>query len=571
TVGKGSFKTRARATIEQISARKTGIVVTELPFLVGPERVIERIKDGVTKKKITGISNVTDLTDRKNGLRLVIEVKTGFSPEAVLDQLYRLTPLEDGFSVNNVALVDGKPETLGLVEMLRVYLDHRIAVVTRRSRFRLARKSERLHLVEGLLRAIVDIDEVIQVIRSSDDADEARGKLQSVFDLSEIQADYILELRLRRLTKFSRIELETERDTLTADIATLTALLSDEGAIRSLVSDELDQAATSFATPRRTTLLDADEVPAAGAIASQGMEVGDEPCTVILTATGRLLRTAETGEFAEVTKRVKHDVIRSVVRGTTRGDMGAITSTGRLVRFTAIDLPPQSGTTVSFATSSTVNDYVIGLAPKETIVAIVPLGEVPLAIGTRNGVVKRVDSTTFPQRSEFSIINLDGDDVVVGADVAPDGRELVFVTHETQLLHFPANTVRPQGVGAAGVAGIKLGTGDVVVHFASVEPTDDARVVTVTTAGATLTSADPGRAKVSALSEFPGKGRATGGVRSHTLLKGEVGLLTAFVGPDPRACASDGSARDLPTELGKRDGSGSPLADVIAALGTRLR
>ncbi len=568
--GKGAFRTRARSTIEQVSARKTGIVVTELPYLIGPERVIERIKDGVTKKKITGISNVTDLTDRKNGLRLVIEVKTGFSPEAVLDQLYRLTPLEDGFSINNVALVDGKPETLGLVDMLRVYIAHRLQVVTRRSRFRLDRKTERLHLVEGLLRAIVDIDEVIQVIRASDDADSARSKLQTVFDLSELQADYILELRLRRLTKFSRIELESERDSLIADIASLTTLLSSEDSLRTLVSDELADVASKYGTPRRTTLLDGEDVPVVGAIASQGLELEDEPCTVILTGTGKLLRSSETGEFPLPAKRVKHDVIRAVVRGTTRGDVGAITSLGRFIRFTPVALPSSSGAP-SFASGSKANDYVLGLAAGETVVTIVPVSDVPLAIGTRRGTVKRVDPTTFPSRADFSIINLDDGDHVVGADVAPDGHELVFVTSDTQLLHFPAATVRPQGVGAAGVAGIKLSENDVVVTFASVSTDTDPQVVTVTSAGATLTGADPGRAKVTPLSEYPGKGRATGGVRSHGLLKGDVGLALAFVGAEPRACATDGTARDLPAQPGKRDGSGTPMTDVVSIIGTRLR
>ncbi len=407
--GKGTFRTRARSTIEQVSARKTGIVVTELPYLVGPERVIERIKDGVTKKKITGISNVTDLTDRKNGLRLVIEVKTGFSPEAVLDQLYRLTPLEDGFSINNVALVNGKPETLGLVQMLQVYIDHRVQVVTRRSRYRLDRKTERLHLVEGLLRAIVDIDEVIQVIRASDDADTARTKLQTVFDLSELQADYILELRLRRLTKFSRIELETERDTLTADIATLTTLLSDANSVRSLVSEELAEIAAKYGTPRRTTLLDGEDVPVVGALSSQGLEVEDEPCTVIFTATGKLLRSPETAEFADVAKRVKHDVVRAAVRATTRGDVGAITSKGRFIRFTPVALPSSTGA-IGFASGSKASDYVLGLTAGESIITIVPVGDAPLALGTRRGVVKRVDSSTFPARQDFSIINLDDGD-----------------------------------------------------------------------------------------------------------------------------------------------------------------
>ncbi|TXP84677.1 DNA topoisomerase IV, partial [Escherichia coli] len=152
-------------------------------------------------------SDVQDLTDRKHGLRIVIGIKTGFDPEAVLAQLYRVTPLEDGFSINSVALVDGRPQTLGLRQLLRVYLDHRVSVVRRRSQFRLQQRRDRLHRVEGLLIAILDIDEVIQIIRTSDDSQQSRTRLQAIFDLSEAQAEYILDLRLRRLTKFSRIEL----------------------------------------------------------------------------------------------------------------------------------------------------------------------------------------------------------------------------------------------------------------------------------------------------------------------------------------------------------------------------
>ncbi|BDZ38192.1 hypothetical protein GCM10025863_08060 [Microbacterium suwonense] len=255
--GRGAFKLRAKTSIEPIGPRRTGIVVTELPYQVGPERVIEKLKDAVNAKKLVGISDVQDLTDRKNGLRLVITVKTGFDPAAVLEQLFRYTPLEDSFSINNVTLVDGQPRTLGLKELLRVYLQHRIEVITRRSRYRLARRNERLHLVRGLLLAILDIDEVIQVIRSSDDSETARARLQQVFDLDEVQAEYILELRLRRLTKFSRLELETERDKLLAEIAELEKLLGDPALVRAQVALELDHVAETFGTPRRTLLLNA--------------------------------------------------------------------------------------------------------------------------------------------------------------------------------------------------------------------------------------------------------------------------------------------------------------------------
>ncbi len=234
--GRGSFKTRAKVEVEQLSARRTGLVVTELPYMVGPEKVIEKIKDAVNGKKLTGISDIVDLTDRKHGLRLVIELKNGFNPNAVLQQLYRYSPMEDSFGINNVTLVDGQPQTLGLLQLLSVYVEHRINVVRRRTAFRLGKKKDRLHLVEGLLIAIVDIDEVIQIIRSSDEAAAARTRLMSIYDLSEIQANYILELRLRQLTKYSRIELEKEQDELRREIAELEAILGSSERLRALVS-----------------------------------------------------------------------------------------------------------------------------------------------------------------------------------------------------------------------------------------------------------------------------------------------------------------------------------------------
>ncbi len=225
--GKGAFRTRATTRVEKVSARRQGIVVTELPYLVGPEKVIEKVKEAVSARKLDGIAAVTDLTDRHHGLRLVIEIKSGFNPDAVLEQLYRLTPLEDTFSINNVALVEGEPLQLGLRELLRVWVEHRLDVVRRRSEHRLGARRDRLHLVDGLLIAILDIDEVIQIIRAADDAGAARSRLMTAFDLSEAQAEYILELRLRRLTKFSRVELETEKAKLTAEILDLEEILGE--------------------------------------------------------------------------------------------------------------------------------------------------------------------------------------------------------------------------------------------------------------------------------------------------------------------------------------------------------
>lgn len=573
--GRGSFRTRAKVSIESVGPRRTGIVVTELPYMVGPERVIEKIKDAVGAKKLTGIADVTDLTDRNHGLRLVIGIKTGFDPAAVLEQLYRLTPLEDSFGINNVALVDGQPQTLGLKELLRVYLDHRIQVVTRRSRHRLGRRQERLHLVEGLLIAILDIDEVIQVIRGSDDSEQARQRLRDVFDLSEPQAEYILELRLRRLTKFSRVELETERDALKAEIAHLEELLASDTLLRAQVARELDAAAEAYGTPRRTLLLNGGPVaPRSRAAAPVDLQIADAPCRVFLSATGRMVRAelaVDTlgGGIVPPARRSKHDAVRSGVDATTRGDLGAVTSAGRLIRFSPVDLPSVPGNSVQLAAGTKADQY-LGLSGGEHVVAVVPLIDSPtIALGTAQGVVKRVAASEIGTKHDIEIIALKDGDRVVGAAPAPDGVELVFATSDAQLLRFAADAVRPQGRSAGGMAGVRVADGESVVFFGAVAPdAEDAVVVTIAGSSQALVGADPGSGKVTALSEFPAKGRATGGVRAQRFLKGEDTLTLAWVGTDPRAVGTDGSVRSLPAPGAKRDASGQGLDAVIGAIGT---
>ncbi|MFT4230800.1 MAG: DNA topoisomerase IV subunit A, partial [Microbacterium sp.] len=534
--GRGTFRTRAKVSVEQLGPRRTGIVVTELPYLVGPERVIEKIKDAVGTKRLAGIADVTDLTDRKNGLRLVIGVKTGFDPNAVLEELYRLTPLEDSFGINNNALVDGQPQTLGLKELLRVYLDHRLRVVTRRSEFRLARKRDRLHLVEGLLIAILDIDEVIQVIRTSDDGEQARTRLQSVFDLSERQAEYILELRLRRLTRFSRIELESERDTLQAEIADLVELLGSEALLRAQVARELDAAAEAFGTPRRTLLLDGGPVATRPSRSSAvpDLQIADAPCRVFLSATGRMVRAQldeSGGGIVPTARRSKHDAVRSAVTTTTRGDVGAVTSTGRLVRFSPVDLPAVPGNSVQLAAGTRADQY-LGLGRDEHAIALVPLADAPpIALGTAQGIVKRVAATELGNKHDAEIIALKDGDRVVGAAPAPDDAELVFLSTDAQLLRFDASTVRPQGRSAGGMAGIRVAPGEQAMWFGVVDAAaSDVVVVTIAGSSRSIAGVDTGSAKVSDFGEFPSKGRATGGVRAHRFLKGEDTLSLAWVG-----------------------------------------
>ena len=252
--GRGAFKVRATAVIEKVTSRKQGIVITELPYNIGPEKVVEKIAALVKAKKIQGISDIVDLTDGQQGTKVVVEIKNGYEPEEVLEKLYSLTPMEDAFSINAVALVNGKPLTLGLKELLQVFIDHRIDVVRRRSEYRKGKAEARLTLVDGLLKAIIDIDKVIKIIRGSDDASTAKEALIKSFKLNDEQATYILDMPLRRLTKMSKLELETEQKELKATIAELKKLLASEDAIKAQVSAELTEVSKNFATARRTRI-----------------------------------------------------------------------------------------------------------------------------------------------------------------------------------------------------------------------------------------------------------------------------------------------------------------------------
>ncbi|MEV5155817.1 DNA topoisomerase IV subunit A [Streptomyces werraensis] len=566
--GRGTFKIRATVTVEDVTARRKGLVVTELPFTVGPEKVIAKIKDLVGSKKLQGIADVKDLTDREHGLRLVIEVKNGFVPEAVLEQLYKLTPMEESFGINNVALVDGQPLTLGLKELLEVYLDHRFTVVRRRSEFRRGKKRDRLHLVEGLLTALLDIDEVIRLIRSSENSAQAKQRLIEHFSLSDVQTQYILDTPLRRLTKYDRIELEAEKDRLNAEIEELTRILESDAELRKLVSSELAAVAKKFGNDRRTLLLES-----AGAPAAVPLQVADTPCRVLLSSTGLLARTADDRPLADASggKRVKHDVIVSAVPATARGEIGVVTSAGRLLRVNVIDLPqlPESMPVPNLSGGAPLAEFV-SLEDDEQVVCLTTLDESSpgLAIGTQQGVVKRVVPDYPSNKEELEVITLKEGDRIVGATELRTGEEdLVFITDDAQLLRFPASIVRPQGRPAGGMTGIKLGEGAKVISFTAVDPAVDAVVFTVAGSRGTLDDSVQTTAKLTPFDQYPRKGRATGGVRCQRFLKGEDCLSLAWAGPAPaRAAQKNGTAVDLPEIDPRRDGSGVSLGRTVAVV-----
>lgn len=644
--GRGALTTRSVTHIENVTARKKAIVVTELPFMVGPERVLERISEGVKNRKLDGISGAIDLTDRHNGTRLVIEIKTGFDPNAVLAQLFKHTPLQDNFTINNVALVNGRPHTMGLKEMLQVWVDHRRVVIRRRSEFRRKKALERLHLVEGLLLAMVDIDEVIQVIRSSDDAEAAKTKLIAVFDLDEIQAQYILDLRLRRLTKMSRIELEAERDDLKRRIEELERILASDEALDGVVIDEMDDAVAKYGTPRRTVLLDEDEegnltpvvahgddgvsanamaaaraaatvssaaadVAAAAKAAKKAgdenatasaLQIDDEPCAVMLSATGLIARTSEDAverweNRSASDGRAKDDQIVSMFRTSTRSSYGLVTSAGRLVLAHVVELPKVSADGPLSVTGGVKAEELLGMTENtdpirgERVIAAIDMPStddggqlVPLALGTRNGVVKRWNRESPTTMDSWSVIDLKDDDEVLAAAEARDEDRLVFVSTDSSLLTFEAKNVRPQGRTAGGMAGIRLAEGCSVAAFAVVPDgkvtwnyeegenglfsASGAVVLTVAGDSEALPGTENGAAKVTPLEMYPTKGRGTGGVRSQRFLKGQDTLILAFVGEYPlHASTQSGAPVELPKPDMRRDGSGTDLSAPIAVVG----
>lgn len=648
--GRGAFTTRSKTHIENVTARKKAIIVTELPFMVGPERVLERISQGIKARKLDGISGAIDLTDRHNGTRIVIEIKTGFDPNAVLAQLFKHTPLQESFTINNVALVDGRPHTMGLRELLDMWILHRRTVIRRRSEFRLNKAKERLHLVEGLLLAMLDIDEVIQVIRSSEDAETAKSKLISVFDLDEIQAQYILDLRLRRLTKMSRIELEGEKNDLLQKIDELNEILSSANQLDKVVIAEMDYAVKQWDTPRRTILLDeqedgsftpvctknskevnsdsamdaviaanqltnaqADVAAAASAARKSGdtdatsaaLQLSDEPCAVALSTSGLIARTSvETfNRWQAHSSNIFDTPCLNVFTTTTRATYALITSAGRLVIAHVADLPHlnQGDENVSESLSNGVRASELLTSTQSTdpirgekVVAAIALSDsdsktpisskTPLAIGTKNGVVKRWNFESPTTMDSWSIIDLKDNDSVINAALANDEDRLVFISSDSSLLTFDAKQVRPQGRNSAGMAGIRLNEGCTVSAFAVVAKNDvewnyeegenglfsASGSVVFTLAGDSdaLAGTENGAAKITPLEMYPTKGRGTGGVRSQRFLKGQNTILAAYVGNYPLyATTQRGANVELPKPDMRRDASGTELVSPIAHIG----
>lgn len=566
--GKGSVRIRAKGEVEPLdgSRGRMSIVFTELPYGVGSERIIEKIKDEIGKKRLQGISDVKDLSDRRHGTRLVVELKTGVNPNALLSELYKFTPLETSFGISNLALVDGAPQTLGLKELLEVFLAHRYEVVTRRTQFRLDKAEARNHIIEGLLKALTNIDEVVKVIKASSDTANARTNLMAKFILTDIQAGHILEMPLRRLVSLEVESLQKEKKELDAKIAEYKEILGNRKSLEKLVDNELAEVNKNFVTPRKTLLVGGElkEIIAAEQSQTIAPEIPDTACEVFLTAFGLIGKVLSSYESEAKNKksRQKHDLLTHIIGTSARSNIVLISNLGKAYRVPVLGIPdvgaqkgylsPKGAMQVKELASLAKGERIVGIAPAthETAEGI--------AMGTKQGTIKIVNFD-FPTRSEeFDVMGLkDGDEIIYAGLVFKDD-EFVFISSDTSLLHFPASSVRAQGRTGGGVAGFKLGADAEVIAF-SVVPKTASDPMVVTSTGQSV--------KVTPLSVYPGKGRATGGVRSHKLLKGEESLTRAGVFPNPAAADSRFDSVGLPSIDQRRDGSGVKIEGEIESIG----
>ena len=521
--GRGSIKVRGVCTIEEGSSGRQRIVVTELPYQVNKARLAEKIAELVKSGRQKDVVDVKDHSSGREGMRLVIELKRGANPQVVLNQLYKHTQLQDSFGVIMLALVDGVPRTLNLAEMIGHYVDHPVDVVTRRTRWQLRRAEERDHIVQGLLIALQNLDAVIRIIRGSQDAEEARGKLMKQFKLSEIQANHILDMPLRRLTRLAREELENEHKELLARIRHLKALLKDPKKIRGVIRDELLEIRKRFADPRRTQLK-ADE----GELDVQDL-IAEEDVVITVSRAGyvkrqpveNFRRQGRGGKGIRGANLKEEDVVKDVFTTTTHNLLLFFTSRGKVYRVKVHDVPEASRMARG---TYAANLPGVAITGDERVQAVIDLKEYAegryLLFATRRGMVKKTPLPEYDSpRTGLAAINLRAGDELIDVRLT-DGKDDVFlVSRKGQTIRFKEGLVRPMGRQTAGVIGMRLDDDDEVIALGIAS--DGEEMISVT---------QQGYGKRTTLKEYPVKGRGGKGVIGHTLTNRTGKLAGAFVG-----------------------------------------
>ena len=518
--GRGSIKLRGKAEIEE-GTRSDFIVITELPYQVSPNQFIVKVKELVDNRELEGIAELND-ESAKGKMRLVLRLKRDAPALVILNNLYKRTPLQTNFAVNAVALVDGIPRTLNLRDALVAYIDHQIEVITRRSQYRLDEAQRRAHIVEGLLKALDLIDEIIATIRASADKQAAREALMAApFEFSTEQAEHILDMQLSRLTRLGRSQLEEEMAKLRETIAGLEAILGDEGKKRSVITEELGKVRETYGQPRRSQItfdvgdLDIEDL------------IDDEDLVVTMSAKG-YIKTVSSDAFkvqgrggrgVAGTKLKDEDYVQHIIHTTAHSYLLFFSTRGRVYRLKAHEIPMKERTARGTAV---VN--LLPLQPDEKIQAIIDTRDYEsnkfLFFCTKNGQVKKTKFTEYDSslRAGIIAINLKDGDELVRVIPTNGGDDILVVTKAGQAIRFAEDEVRAMGRAAAGVRGMKMRTGDEVVSCDVTR--DDAAILLVT---------DGGYGKRTQLDKFNRQGRGGQGVRGIKINEKKGSVVAAFM------------------------------------------
>ncbi len=537
--GAGKITVRARISLETSKSGKEMIIVTELPYQVNKANLIVRIADLVKEKKIDGISDLRDESDRR-GMRIVIELRKGVLAKVILNQLFTHTQLQASFGINCLALVGGKPQVLTLREMIDHFITHRVEVVTRRTRYDLAKAEERAHILQGLKIALENIDEVIAIIKASKTVDIARSKLMSRFKLSERQAQAILDMRLQRLTSLETRKILDELKEVLATIAYLKDLLAHPKKILGVVKEEMLQIAKEYGDERRTEIVneEAEEINIEDLISKEDMVILISNKGYVKSAPVSAYRHQGRGGKGLMTRLQDEDFIEQIFIGSTHDILLFITSAGRAFWLKIYEIPESSRQSRGqhIKTLLSINN-------NEEITTVVSMPEFRedcyLFMATSRGVVKKVQTTEFANAKTRGIvaINLDKGDRLVSAMLTEGKHEVVLITRQGLALRFSEEAVRSMGRASRGITGIRLGKGDELAGVVRVEPKAEMLLAT-----------EFGYGKRIEYDNFSPHGRGTRGQTAYKVTDktGEVvGVLAAHKSDDVVCITSQGNTIKL--------------------------
>jgi len=538
--GRGKLLVRGKFNVETTKQGKEKIIFTEIPYNVNKALLLEKIGQLMRDKVIDGISNANDESDR-DGIRIVIELKKGAIVKVILNQLFSNTQLQTTFGIINLALVGGKPQLLTLRELVHYFVEHRVDVVTRRTRFELRKAEERAHILEGLIIALANIDEVIAVIKASRDVATARLKLQERFLLSEAQSEAIVEMRLGRLTSLEVEKIEQELAELKTRIAYYKSLLADEKKLRGVIKDETREVAEKYGDKRRTEIV-------AGEVENINIEdlIKKEEMMILISNMGYVKRVPVSayknqgrgGKGMQSAKLVEDDFVQQIFVASTHEYIMFITSAGKAYWMKVHELPEGSKTSKGSHIKS-----LLTVSPNEDITAIVSLKDFSdtefLFMGTACGVVKKVKTSEFSNAKTRGIIaiNLDEGDKLVSALLTKGNDEVVLISRRGQALRTHEEHIRAMGRSSRGVTGMKLAKGDELTGMLRVDDKEKMLILS-----------EYGYGKRIEFTEFTPHGRGTGGQKIYTVAEktGEiVGCVTVLDNEDIMCITSQGKSIKL--------------------------